>query len=200
MIRRPPRSTLFPYTTLFRSSNYELTFENNKEKILSAESPTEDVLATIWKEILNINYVNPKDNFFDLGGHSISATQLVSRIREAFNIELPVHEIFDNPILENLANSIKAIKNNKKFNTIPQISKSERNDELKLSLPQERLWFLNKLTKNKNAYNIPTALVFNGNVNITALEFAINKLIERHEILRCYFDEIKGNQIGRAHV
>jgi amino acid adenylation domain-containing protein len=70
-------------------------------------TPTEEALAAIWAEVLGRKRVGSHDNFFDLGGHSLKATQVVSRIRETFGVELPLRQLFEQPTVAALASCIE---------------------------------------------------------------------------------------------
>ena len=76
-----------------------------------AKSSTEQKLANIWTDLLGIKTVSIDDNFFQLGGHSLLATQLTSRIRDTFNVELPLQKIFETPQIAPLALAIEALQN-----------------------------------------------------------------------------------------
>ena len=69
---------------------------------------TERLIATIWCEVLGISDVGIHENFFHLGGHSLLATQVVSRIRDAFQMDLPLMKIFETPTIEDLAAAIES--------------------------------------------------------------------------------------------
>jgi acyl-coenzyme A synthetase/AMP-(fatty) acid ligase/acyl carrier protein len=73
-------------------------------------TPEEETLARIWEEVLRIERVGVHDDFFDLGGHSLRATQLVSRIRESFGFGIPVLGVFENPTVERLAQALAAVR------------------------------------------------------------------------------------------
>ncbi len=73
-------------------------------------SPTEELLAEIWKEVLRREEVGVHDDFFALGGHSLLATQVVSRARQAFQVDLPMRSIFESPTLAGLAERIEATR------------------------------------------------------------------------------------------
>jgi amino acid adenylation domain-containing protein len=79
-------------------------------KFEAARTATEELLAGIWSEVLGVKEVSIHDNFFDLGGHSLLATVLISRIRNAFHIELPLHVLFEAPTLTELAGQIETAR------------------------------------------------------------------------------------------
>jgi amino acid adenylation domain-containing protein len=74
-----------------------------KENFVSSGTPTEEIIAGIWAEVLGLNQVGIHDNFFELGGHSLLATQVVSRLRKVFEIEIPLRTLFESPTVEKLA-------------------------------------------------------------------------------------------------
>jgi acyl carrier protein len=88
---------------------------------VAPRTPTEEVVAGIWSEVLRRNRVSTHDNFFDLGGHSLMATQVVSRIREKFRVELAMRILFEQPTICGLAQAIEAAQQNGTENTEPPI-------------------------------------------------------------------------------
>ncbi|NJO16203.1 MAG: non-ribosomal peptide synthase/polyketide synthase [Thioploca sp.] len=153
-------------------------------------TPTEDLLASLWANVLKREAISRHDNFFELGGHSLLATQLISRIRDSFQVELPVRVVFEQPQLSNLATTIEAA-----IGTIPLplIEKQPAAAQKVLSFAQQRLWFLNQLENNSSAtYNIPIALQLSGNLDVVALQQSLHGLLERHTSLRTIFPSLAG--------
>jgi acyl carrier protein len=73
-------------------------------------TPVEEILANIWAEVLKLDKVGIHDNFFDLGGHSLLATQLISRVRDAFKLDLPLRSLFEAPTIYGLAQRVQGLK------------------------------------------------------------------------------------------
>jgi acyl carrier protein len=69
-------------------------------------TPTEERMAQIWKEVLNLDQIGVHDNFFDLGGHSLLATQLLSRVHDVFEVRPPLRTIFETPTIAGFAETI----------------------------------------------------------------------------------------------
>src|SRR5262249_40029765 len=90
----------------------DFTGGDSQEHTRAPRTPTEEVLAAIWADVLHIERVGADDNYFELGGHSLSATQVISRIRQAFQVELPVRELFEFPTVAGLAASIERRQRN----------------------------------------------------------------------------------------
>ena len=159
---------------------------------VSPRTPFEEVLAGILSQVLGIERVGVHDNFFELGGHSLLATTFVSRVRDVFQIELPLRRLFETPTLAGIAESVQAIKlDGQGIETVP-LKAAARDQELSLSFSQQRLWFLEQLAPGTSAYNLVGALRLRGFLNLSALEQSLNEIIKRHEILRTTFHIIEG--------
>ncbi|MDJ0841273.1 MAG: non-ribosomal peptide synthase/polyketide synthase, partial [Acidobacteriota bacterium] len=168
----------------------ELPADEGADQALGTE--TEQLLAVIWSELLGGVKPGAGSNFFDLGGHSLVATRLLSRIRESFGVELSVQAVFEAPALRAMAARIDAATDSEKARRPPLVPQ-ERGDTVPLSFAQRRLWFFSQWEEGKGAtYNIPTALRLEGPFDITALATALDALAARHEPLRTTFREIDG--------
>ncbi|WP_417894396.1 non-ribosomal peptide synthetase [Bacillus pseudomycoides] len=164
---------------------------------IGPRNETEKKLVTIWSSVLDINQstIGVHDSFFELGGHSLLATQVVSRLREVFEISLPLHELFQYSTIEGLSRRITTLLQENKDYDISPLQPKERGERVPLSYAQQRLWFMNQLEPNSSLYNIPTTWCLKGKWAIEALEKGYNALIHRHEMLRTVFQEINGEPL-----
>jgi amino acid adenylation domain-containing protein len=146
---------------------------------------TEEMLVGLWKEVLDRKRVSVKDNFFAIGGHSLKATRLASHIHKVFDVKLGLRELFAYTVLEEQAKVIgQAVKD--KYNETETLTEHDL-DYHQASAAQRRLWVLCHLQQDSLAYNVPIAVELNGVLDKQALEKALAKLVERHEILRTVF-------------
>ncbi|MDF5709057.1 MAG: amino acid adenylation domain-containing protein [Nostoc sp. S4] len=151
------------------------------------QNPTEEVLASIWAKVLHLEQIGIHNNFFELGGHSLLATQVMSRVRQAFGIEIPLQLLFENPTIANLAQAIaenQITENNPQNQTIPQIANRE---SAPLSFAQQRVWFLQQLEPNSRAYIISDAQRLSGELNVNVLQQALDAIVVHHQALRTNF-------------
>jgi amino acid adenylation domain-containing protein/FkbH-like protein len=157
---------------------------------VAPRTPAEELVAGIWAEVLKLERVGIHDDFFDLGGHSLNATQVVSRVREAFKVEMPLRALFESPTVEALARTIASLKRHDLASEIPPVVPVPRDRNLPLSFAQQRLWFLDQLDPGNPLYNVPRAIRLTGNLNVQAMKRALNDLVARHEILRTSYQVV----------
>jgi amino acid adenylation domain-containing protein len=158
-----------------------------KRTYASPQGAAQEVLAGIWCEVLGIERIGVQDNFFELGGHSLLATQVISRVREAFRVELPLRTLFETPTVEGIAASVEAALKADENLLSPPIKPVARDIDLPLSFAQQRLWFLHQLEPDSPAYNVIGAVRLKGPLDVPALERSVNEIARRHEVLRTSF-------------
>ena len=135
----------------------------------------------------------PNDNFFALGGHSLTAIRLVSRVHKEFSAEIGIWEVFRYSTVSAMADLLRT-KNPSVFSPIENVHKSDRYE---LSNSQKRLWMLAKLEGQNSLYNLPAALLLNGELDVVAFENSFKTIIARHESFRTSFTEIDGEPFQR---
>ncbi|WP_340608593.1 non-ribosomal peptide synthetase [Xenorhabdus bharatensis] len=150
----------------------------------------ETALAQIWQKLLGVQQVGRYDHFFELGGHSLLAVQFVAYVRQELAKTLSLKQLFDQPILADLAQLITETATARQI----EIPIADRNQPLPLSFAQQRLWFLTQIDQAASlAYHIPVALRLSGQLSHHALSQALNNLVARQESLRTRFISVAGH-------
>ncbi|ARU63054.1 hypothetical protein CBW65_20300 [Tumebacillus avium] len=151
---------------------------------IAPRTATEQLLADIWRDVLQLERVGLHDHFFEAGGHSLLAMQVIARIRQVCQAELPLRTVFECPTLEQLAGRIdEAHSREQTVNELP-LPKAPRDVSLPLSFSQQRLWFIDQLEPNSSVYNIPISVRLNGRFDAEILKRSFAELLRRHESLR----------------
>ncbi|MDY7994207.1 amino acid adenylation domain-containing protein, partial [Paenibacillus polymyxa] len=156
---------------------------------------TESQLVKIWEEVLGYSGIGVLDNFFDLGGHSLRATTLVSKVHQELNVELPLRDVFRYSTIEEMALAISRI-GEQSFSSIPLAGARAY---YPLSSAQKRLFILNQLEGADQSYNMPGVLLLEGSIDRSLLEKAFRGLIARHETLRTGFEIVQGEAVQRIY-
>ncbi len=170
------------------------------EGYVAPRTPTEDVLAAIWTEVLELERVGRHSNFFELGGHSLLATRVISRVRDSFQVELSVRTVFEASTVAALAVAVETARQaGNPLPVPPPIQPITRHGDLPLSFAQQRLWFIDQLAGSNAIYNIPLAYCLTGVPQEHALQQAIDELVQRHEVLRTTFPSELGQPIQYIH-
>ncbi|HXA86036.1 MAG TPA: condensation domain-containing protein, partial [Candidatus Dormibacteraeota bacterium] len=151
----------------------------------------EEVLAGLWADVLKLERVGIQDNFFAIGGHSLLAAQVISRVRETFGADLPIRILFESPTISTFAAQLQTVLG-QHSSTLPQIQAVPRGQKLPLSYAQQRLWLLHKLEPESAFYNVPFAFRLRGPLRVAELEQSFKIVAERHETLRAIFPQEDG--------
>ena len=168
-----------------------------QETFVAPRSQSEELVAGIWSNVLRLERIGVYDSFFELGGHSLLVIQIISRIREVFEVELPVSSLFEAPTVAGLTERIEAARRSDEGLKTPPLQAVSLDKDLLLSFAQERLWFLHHLEPDSVAYSIPHSIRLKGVLRKDALEKAYVELARRHETLRTTFHSTDGNPVLR---
>ncbi|WP_434749294.1 non-ribosomal peptide synthase/polyketide synthase [Paenibacillus amylolyticus] len=153
-------------------------------------------LAAIWQEVLvRDKAVSVTDNFFDLGGHSLRATTLVSKMHKELGIEFPLRDVFNYSTVEEMAMAMEQLETR----SFTSISAAEPSEYYPLSSAQKRLYILNQLEGGELSYNIPGAMLLEGDLDRQRFEEAFRGLVARHETLRTGFEMVNGEAVQRIY-
>ena len=160
------------------------------------ETADERALAELWAELLQVERVGRHDNFFALGGHSLTATQLAVRSGRRLGVELPLREIFQAATLAELAERFGALRVQGggaiDLEPIPPV---DRSLPLPTAAMQESFWILDRLAPATALYNMPLAVRLRGELDVGAWERTLAALVVRHEPLRTHFVEHGGRPV-----
>ncbi|MGI9290753.1 MAG: amino acid adenylation domain-containing protein, partial [Gammaproteobacteria bacterium] len=155
-----------------------------QKEYVAPRTEVEELLAEMWSDLLRIERVGVHDDFFALGGHSLIATQVISRVRDQLGTELELRKLFKFPTIEQFALCIDEDGGTLAAEAIRPVP---HDDGAVLSFAQQRLWFLDKLEDGSSAYNMAWPMRLEGPLNKAALTTALNELVARHESLRTTF-------------
>ena len=168
------------------------------QTFVEPRTPTEEILAGIWRDVLGLERVGIYDNFFDLGGHSLLATQVIALTRKAFGIELPLLSLFESPAIAPLAQKI-AIANQPDCQELSLKRLPSQDEPIPISLTQLELWFFDQFYPDSSIYNLPLVYRITGALNEKALSESLREIVQRHETLRSTF-QVKNGQVVYAVV
>ncbi|MCR8842055.1 amino acid adenylation domain-containing protein, partial [Paenibacillus sp. SC116] len=153
-------------------------------------------LAAIWQDVLvREKAVGVTDNFFDLGGHSLRATTLVSKMHKELGVEFPLRDVFRYSTVEEMAAAMERME----IGSFTAIPAAEPSEYYPLSSAQKRLFILNQLEGAELSYNIPGAMLLEGELDRQRFEEAFRGLVARHETLRTGFEMVKGEAVQQIY-
>jgi amino acid adenylation domain-containing protein len=156
--------------------------ERGAEGSVAPRTGVEQVMAALWSEVLGSAEVGVEESFFALGGHSLRATRLVSRIRDTFGVSLPVRAIFESPTVAGLARRVEEMR--RADGPPPPPVEPAGDVPPVLSFAQERLWFLDSMSPGEATYNVPHPLRIDGPLAVPAFVQALGEVMRRHRVLR----------------
>jgi amino acid adenylation domain-containing protein len=174
--------------------------QTSAQESVAPITPLEQVIASVWEQLLERPQIGRHENFFALGGHSLLAGRVIARLRSLLHIELPLRSLFEAPTIARLAQRIEAqLRDGAEQDEQPLQADPERGSIVPLALAQQRLWFLEQLETPLPLYNVPLAFRLQGELNEWAWQQSLWDVVRRHESLRTTFEEQNGEPVQRIH-
>jgi len=172
------------------------------DKTVSRETdyvaPTDELeskIAEVWRQILDMQQVGIYDNFFSLGGHSLKAILLISRLQKECKLNVPIQWLFKHPTIHGIARYVRE-HGQGEYVPIQPVSNQEW---YPVSFAQKRMLILEQAKQAGTTYHIPSALILTGELDVKRLEWALQVLFDRHESLRTSFHTQGGELVQRIH-
>ena len=164
-------------------------------RFVPPRTAAEEAVAAIWRDVLQIEQVGIRDDFFVLGGHSLMAARVAARVRAVFGIDLPVRAMFETPTIETLTPIVMRASHAMAPATTDPIRRRSPDGPVPLAFAQERLWFLDRLAPGSAAYAMPAAIRLRGPLDVARLQRALEAVVHRHEVLRTTFPLVDGRPV-----
>ena len=152
----------------------------------------EDKLQAIWSETLGMPRVGIRRHFFAIGGHSLLAVRVISRIAEVFGVRLPLRRLFERPTIAELADEVTKAQRGGEGARGRALAAVPRGGPLPLSATQEQFWLVNQQAPDDPVYNQAHLLRIRGALNVHALHRTLTLLVRRHEVLRTVYGLVDG--------
>ncbi|MGB6180250.1 MAG: amino acid adenylation domain-containing protein [Rhodococcus sp. (in: high G+C Gram-positive bacteria)] len=172
---------------LDRKSLPEVTDDSDRS-YRAPSTRVEMAIAGVFEDILDVSSVGLDDDFFALGGNSLIATQVASRIGSELGVHVPVRAVFDATTVARLAAVVAELGASER----PALVAMPRPEVIPLALAQQRMWLSNRLEPSSPMYNLPLGIRLEGVLDVEALRHATRDLITRHEVLRTIYPQTDG--------
>jgi natural product biosynthesis luciferase-like monooxygenase protein/amino acid adenylation domain-containing protein len=162
---------------------------------VAPRNEAEQLAAELFADVLQLPHVGVTDDFFAIGGHSLAAIRLVSRVRAAFGVDITLETFFASPTVAGLA---VAVGRQAQSEDVPVPAMAVEGVDLPTSFAQERLWVLHQMDPASAAYNLSAAIRMRGDLNVNALQQSLNDLVRRHSALRTVIVDRDGTPVQRV--
>lgn len=164
------------------------------------QSPVAQIVLQICRDVLQQNDLTEDDHFFACGGHSLLATQVVSRLEQALELELPLRLIFEHPTIGELVHAVEEHQQHENERSLPPLQRfDQKGNVFPLSYAQQRLWFFEQMNPGQTTYHLPFAVRIKGECDLQKMQQAVNRMVQKHEILRTTFHEQDGEAVQQIH-
>src|SRR6516225_5633000 len=162
----------------------EPTIRHLADILAGRKESSEEQLARIWEEVLQVPQLEKHANFFDIGGDSLKAMEVIARVSQVLHVDLPLLAFFEEPTVAHLARVVDELT---AAGTTPPITRVADRSEFPLSYSQQVFWLLEQQNPGTGIYNKPRVFRIRGKVNAEIMERSLNELRQRHEVLRVRF-------------
>ncbi len=160
-------------------------------------TPVEEKMVNLWAGVLGMDAetIGMDDDFFRLGGHSLKATRLMNRVYKAFQVEIPLRQLFETPTAAGLCRCLEH-REPVRYSAVEAV---EKKDYYALSSAQKRLYVLQRMEPESTAYHMSAAVPFKGELHRVAPEEVFRRLVDRHESFRTSFELKDSEPVQRVH-
>ena len=155
-------------------------------KVGSLNNHTQEVLVSIWSDILGLEQVGIEDNFFDLGGHSLLVIQVALRSRQAFGVDIPLQALFESPTISSFSELILELQSQNSRLVDQSITPRIEHHSTPLSFSQEIMWFGKQLNPDR-LIHINEAFRLKGYLDLSIMKRSLEAIVAHHEVLRTNF-------------
>jgi amino acid adenylation domain-containing protein len=164
------------------------------EEFIAPRTAIEELVAQVWKEVLNLEKIGVHDNFFHLGGHSLLSTRVLARVRDIFQKDVSLRDFFERPTVAALTEKVEEINGNRR-RSLPLITRTPRREAFPLSLSQKQLLMMDQLLPGTFFLNMPYAFRLIGSLDIEVLKGSLQEIVRRHEAFQMVFRERNGRPV-----
>ncbi len=174
------------------------------EREEGAGTELEEELRVLWEEVLGVEGVGRHENFFEVGGHSLAAARLAGRIEQQLGVSLPIAAFFQAQTVAELAVLLESRRAERAGDGVAirraePLWVGEGEEWYRASSAQSRLWFVEQLDPGGSAYHLVSAWELAGEVDVGALQRALDRIVERHGVLRTSFRLEEGELLQVVH-
>ena len=157
---------------------------------VAPRTPMEHAVAEVVADVLGLPSVGVHDDFFAIGGHSLHAIRVVTRLRDRYQVDLPIGRLFSNPTVARLAAQLGTAEAEQRITPRPEGLPAP------LSQAQRQMWFLDQLNERAGELNVHSVLRLRGRLDVDALRAAVGVVARRHEVLRGRFEVVDGQPVA----
>jgi amino acid adenylation domain-containing protein len=189
----------FPLSATGKTDRRALPAPSEGEPHVAPCGALEQALATACAGVLGVPSVSLAASFMELGGSSLNASRVIAALRGLFPREVPMHLLLGPSTLREIAAAMES-------DTLPadgEVATFERaprdHGPLPASYSQERVWFIHRMDPASLAYQFTATITLTGTLDVAALQTALGRIVERHEIYRTTFEDIDGQLFQVIH-